>query len=152
MTSKMRIPFLVFGVLDRFRSPFGSRPAPDPHFGHFLVIFLTNFITFKPVFNWKFKHYERLDLRYFPSPSPFPFAFPSPSSSPSPFLFPFPSPSPFLLLLLLHFLLLLFLRLHVQAGVGGWVGWGRSNPEGSSISLQISDRDPKIKFSTKTHF
>ena len=108
--------------------------VPDPPQTPILVTFGSYFGTdltiFKPVFNWKFKHYERLDLRNFPSPSPFPFAFPSPSSSPSPFLFPFPSPSPFLLLLLLHFLLLLFLRLHVQAGVAGWVGWGRSNPLG----------------------
>ena len=52
--------FLPFGVLERFWSPFGPWPAPDPHFDHLLGHFSIIFITFKPVFNWNFKHYERI--------------------------------------------------------------------------------------------
>ena len=55
-TSKMGCHFLPFWVLDRFWSSFVSWPAPDPHFGHFCVIFSIIFSTFKTVFTWSFKH------------------------------------------------------------------------------------------------
>jgi hypothetical protein len=50
MTSKTVEHYLSLGVLDRFRSPFGSRPAPDPHFGHFWVLFWNRFDYFQTCF------------------------------------------------------------------------------------------------------